>query len=80
VLLRYHRRLAIIDHKELKPRMSANAGTWFYREPEHNPYMLTERLNGTFWQERIVGVYWRCIRAEPPFWPRGLGDHILEME
>ncbi len=61
--------------------MSANAGTWFYQEPEHSPYMLTERLNGNFWQERIVGVYWRCIQAEPPFCAQGFwGDHRLEME
>lgn len=61
--------------------MSANAGTWFFQEPEHHPYMLTERLNGNFWQERIVEVYWRCIRAEPPFCAQGFwGDHRLEME
>lgn len=61
--------------------MSANAGTWFYQEPEHNAYMLTERLNGNFWQERIVGVYWRCVQAERPFRAESFsGDHRLEME
>jgi hypothetical protein len=61
--------------------MSANAGTWFYQEPEHNLYMLTERLNGNFWQARIVEVYWRCVRAEPPFCAQGYwGDYRLELE
>jgi hypothetical protein len=67
--------------KELETIMSANAGTWFYREPEHQPYLITERLNGTFWQARIVRVYWRCVKAEPPFRAEGyLGDRLVEME
>jgi len=61
--------------------MSANAETWFYREPEGQPFTVTERLNGNFWQEGIVGVYWRCVRAEAPFCAQGFwDDHILEME
>ncbi|MBN1310660.1 MAG: hypothetical protein JXB30_04505 [Anaerolineae bacterium] len=61
--------------------MSANAGTWFYREPENQPFMITERLNGNFWQEGIVGVYWRCVRAEVPFCAQGFfSNNILEME
>jgi hypothetical protein len=61
--------------------MSANAGTWFYREPENNSYLLTERLNGNFWQERVVEVYWRCTQAESPCRAQGFWrDHILEME
>ena len=61
--------------------MSANAGTWFYREPENKPFMLTERLNGNFWQEGIVEVYWRCVRAEAPFRAQGFWrDHTLDME
>jgi len=61
--------------------MSANAGTWFYQEPEHNAYRLTERLNGNFWQARIVGVYWRCIQGEPPFRAQGFwGNTSLELE
>jgi hypothetical protein len=38
-------------------------------------------VNGNFWQERIVEVYWRCTQAEPPFQAQGLwGEQILEME
>jgi hypothetical protein len=61
--------------------MSANAATWFYREPEHNAYLISERLNGTFWQARIVDIYWRCTSAEPPFRAIGLtGDQQIELE
>ena len=61
--------------------MSTTAGTWFYDQPEHQPYLITERLNGTFWAARIVGAYWRCVRAEPPFRAEGyIGEHILELE
>lgn len=61
--------------------MSANAATWFYREPERQPFMITERLNGTFWQARLVEVYWRCVKADSPCHAEGyLGDHRLDME
>lgn len=61
--------------------MSANAATWFYQEPEHHPYLISERLNGTFWQARIVGVYWRCMKSDPPFRAVGYaGDKLLELE
>jgi hypothetical protein len=61
--------------------MSANAATWFYREPEHEPYMITERLNGTFWQARLVEVYWRCVKADAPYKAEGyLTDQLLELD
>ncbi len=61
--------------------MSANAASWFYSEPERNPYLITERLNGTFWQARIVGIYWRCVQPEPPFRAQGFtGNHTVELE
>ena len=30
--------------------MSATAASWFYRTPEKEPYLLSERVNGTFWE------------------------------
>ncbi len=61
--------------------MSANARSWFYSEPESDPYLISERLNGTFWQARIVSIYWRCLRAEPPLRAVGYsGQHQLELE
>ncbi len=61
--------------------MSTNAGTWFYHEPEHHPYLITERLNATFWQAGIVGLYWRCVRPEPPFIAQGLAsERMVELE
>lgn len=61
--------------------MSTTAGTWFYDEPEHNAYLITERLNATFWTARVVEIYWRCIEADPPFRAMGyMGDHTVELE
>ena len=60
--------------------MSANAGTWFYSAPETAPYLISERLNGTFWGARIVDVYWKCTHPEPPFRATGyMGDERLEL-
>ena len=47
--------------------MATNASTWFYREPEHRAYLIEERVNHTFWSNRIVGIYLDCTSAEPPF-------------
>jgi|GEM_PF-223115 len=61
--------------------MSTNAASWFYHEPEHVPYLISERLNATFWQARIVGIYWRCVQAEPPFRAEGYASNqMLELE
>lgn len=61
--------------------MSTNAQTWFYTEPEHQGYLISERLNGTFWAARVVEVYWRCTQAEPPFKAVGyMGDHKIGLE
>ncbi len=61
--------------------MSANAGTWFYRQPETQPFMVTERLNGTFWQARAVEIYWRCVETGSPYRAEGfMGDTRVEME
>ena len=47
--------------------MSTNATTWFYAEPEHNAYLLEERINHTFWAHRIADVSFDTLSAEPPF-------------
>lgn len=61
--------------------MTTTAQTWFYQPPENQAYLVTERLNATFWAARVVGAYWRCVRAEPPFKAEGYwGEHVLEME
>lgn len=41
--------------------MTTSAATWFYRAPEKVPYLVSERVNTTFWDARIAGV---CLRAE----------------
>ena len=58
--------------------MSTNAWTWFFNEPEHEPYLITERLNGTFWQARVVDIYWRCTQATSPYQATGYaGEHAI---
>jgi hypothetical protein len=58
--------------------MSTNAWTWFFNEPENQPFLITERLNATFWQARVVNVYWRCTQAAPPFQAAGYaGDQMI---
>lgn len=47
--------------------MATNASTWFFSEPEHNAYYLEERVNHTFWSNRIADVSFDCTNAEPPF-------------
>jgi hypothetical protein len=47
--------------------MAATATTWFYRTPESNPYLLAERVNGTFWDNRYGGVLLTVVRATAPF-------------
>lgn len=43
------------------------ADNWFYRMPEKRPYLISERVNNTFWAARVVGLYLKTERAEPPF-------------
>jgi hypothetical protein len=47
--------------------MATNASTWFYAEPEHRAYLLEERVNHTFWSNRIAGLYLDCVSENPPF-------------
>jgi hypothetical protein len=47
--------------------MTTTAATWFYRMPETQPYLLSERVNGTFWEERLGGVYLNVEKADSPF-------------
>jgi hypothetical protein len=52
--------------------MATNASTWFYTEPEHNAFLIEERVNHTFWSNRISALYLDCASIEPPF--RMTGD------
>jgi hypothetical protein len=47
--------------------MATNASTWFYREPEHRAYLIEERVNHTFWSNRIAAIHLDCTSEEPPF-------------
>lgn len=51
--------------------MATNASTWFYTEPEHNAYLIEERVNHTFWSNRINAVYLHCLSVEVPFKMQG---------
>lgn len=59
--------------------MATNASTWFYKEPEHRPYLIGERVNHTFWSNRIAAIHLDCTSAEPPF--RMTGEwHTIPVE
>ncbi len=47
--------------------MTTTAATWFYRMPEKQAYLLAERVNGTFWEARLGGVWLNVDKAEAPF-------------
>ncbi len=51
--------------------MAPNARSWFYNDPEHDPYLLQERVNLPLWAAGAYGVKFRCTRAEPPFQMEG---------
>jgi len=59
--------------------MATNASTWFYQEPEHRAYLIEERVNHTFWSNRIAGIHLDCTSEEPPF--RMVGEwHEMPVE
>jgi hypothetical protein len=48
--------------------MATNATTWFYSVPEiGRPYLISERVNHTFWTNRMHGLHFNCTQAEAPF-------------
>jgi len=47
--------------------MTTTAATWFYRVPENQPYLLAERVNSTFWEARLGGVWLNVEKSSPPF-------------
>jgi hypothetical protein len=47
--------------------MTTTAATWFYRMPENQPYLLAERVNSTFWEARLGGVWLNVDKADAPF-------------
>jgi hypothetical protein len=62
----------IISRRESMPQedrnfMATNASTWFYTTPEYDRYLIEERVNHTFWNNRITGLTLYCTHAEPPF-------------
>lgn len=61
--------------------MSTTAQSWFYHTPENQAYLISERLNATFWQARVVSIYWKGVQTVPPFKAIGYqGEHTIEME
>ena len=52
--------------------MTTTAATWFYRAPENQAYLLAERVNSTFWEERLGGVSLNVEKSESPFAMSGI--------
>jgi hypothetical protein len=57
--------------------MSSNAAKWFYTAPGSSPYLVTERLNATFWTARVVEYFWRCVQAGDVYRAEGYGPGAL---
>jgi len=47
--------------------MTTTAATWFYRAPENEAYLLAERVNSSFWEERLGGVYLSADKTDAPY-------------
>ncbi len=47
--------------------MTTTAAIWFYRAPENEAYLLAERVNSSFWEERLGGVYLSANKTVAPF-------------
>ena len=52
--------------------MTTTTATWFYRAPETIPYLLSERVNTTYWDARIGGIYLQVVSAEAPIVMQGI--------
>lgn len=51
--------------------MTTTALTWFYRQPENNPFLIAERVRTNFWDARFGGLWLDTLRAEPPILMQG---------
>jgi hypothetical protein len=61
--------------------MTTTSATWFYRDPERIAYYLEERVNQTFWQARLNGLWLDCVSAEPPYRMSGVWREVpVEIE
>lgn len=61
--------------------MTTTAATWFYNDPEPNPFYIQERVNQTFWQARFGQLWLDCTSATSPYKMSGLwGDVPVEFE
>ena len=63
--------------------MTASAATWFYRQPETNPYLLAERMRTCFWDARLGSLWLDTISTAGPLVMQGtyIGSAIkLEWE
>jgi len=47
--------------------MTTTAATWFYRAPENEAYLLAERVNSSFWEERLGGVYLSADKTDAAY-------------
>jgi len=58
--------------------MTTSALTWFYQQPENNPYLIAERIRTNFWDARFGGLWLDTVRAENPILMKGTykGDAI----
>jgi hypothetical protein len=46
--------------------MTTSSLTWFYQQPENNPYLIAERVRTNFWDARYGGLWLDTIKSESP--------------
>ena len=61
--------------------MAGNATKWFYQEPETGrPYLIAERVNHTFWANRVTSIAFQCVNAESPYRLVGKWQDVIDIE
>jgi hypothetical protein len=51
--------------------MTTSALSWFYQQPEKNPYLIAERVRTNFWDARFGSVWLDTVKAESPILMKG---------
>jgi hypothetical protein len=51
--------------------MTTSSLTWFYQQPENNPYLIAERVRTNFWDARFGSLWLDTVKADSPILMKG---------
>lgn len=51
--------------------MTTSSLTWFYHQPENNPYLISERVRTNFWDARFGSLWLDTVKADSPILMKG---------